>query len=414
MAQKTVDICIAGGGPVGLTLAIALADMLGPELRLACIERRPLLEPSAPATDARAYAIAAGSRHVLETLGIWQGIADRAQPVTRIEITDSGLEHAIRPVRLAWSNLLDGDEPASHIVEADVLNGAIRQALASRPSISVLAPATIEAVVLGNDGARLTLSGSGIAEIDARLVVATDGRRSIVREAAGIRSLSWNSDQTGIVATVAHEKPHGGVAVQHFLPAGPFAILPLVGNRSCVTWSETRETAAQILAMDEEGFLGELEKRFGWKLGALRLDGPRAGHPLDFHIARSLVGTRLVLAGDAARTVHPIGGQGLNLGLRDVAALVEVIAEAMRLGLDPGDATVLARYEAWRRFDSVAAAGAYSALNLLFSKDSTVLRAIRGVGLGVVDQLDGLKRTLVNEAAGLTGDVPRLLRGERV
>jgi 2-octaprenyl-6-methoxyphenol hydroxylase len=233
-----------------------------------------------------------------------------------------------------------------------------------------------------------------------------------LRAAAGIGTIARQYAQTGIVTTVRHERPHGGRAVQHFLPAGPFAILPMTGNRSCVTWTEEASEAARILALDDAGFLAELEKRFGHRLGALELAGPRGSWPLAMHLARELIAPRFALAGDAVRGVHPIAGQGLNLALRDVAALSECLVDAVRVGLDVGDATALERYARWRRFDGAASAAAFSALNVLFSRDNALLRSVRDAGLGVVDRLPSLKQLLVSEAAGLTGEVPKLLKGE--
>ena len=243
------------------------------------------------------------------------------------------------------------------------------------------------------------------------LLVAADGRRSRLREAAGIKVVNWSYAQTGIVVTVRHEKPHQGRAVQHFLPGGPFAILPLTGNRSCITWTESADRAREILALDDAGFLREVERRFDYRLGSVALAGPLAGWPLDMHLARALVANRFALISDAAHGVHPIAGQGLNLGLRDVAALAEVIADAARLGLDFGSLATLERYERWRRLDSAISAAAFDALNRLFSNDVTVLRTARDFGLGLVDRMPGLKQLFVAEAAGLTGEVPKLLRG---
>jgi 2-octaprenyl-6-methoxyphenol hydroxylase len=222
----------------------------------------------------------------------------------------------------------------------------------------------------------------------------------------------WSYPQVGIVTTVRHAEPHHGRAVQHFLPAGPFAILPLTNNRSCITWTEKAEVARAILARDDAGFLAEVEKRFDYRLGAVTLAGPRASWPLDMHVARALVADRFALIGDAAHGVHPIAGQGLNLGLRDVAALTEVVADAARLGLDIGSAAVLERYERWRRLDAAVSAATFDALNRLFSNDSTLLRSARDFGLGLVERMPALKQLFVTEAAGLTGEVPKLLRGE--
>ena len=252
------------------------------------------------------------------------------------------------------------------------------------------------------------------APLRPRLLVAADGGKSQLREAAGIKVVRWSYPQIGIVATVRHEKPHQGRAVQHFLPGGPFAILPLTGNRSCITWTEEASRARAILALDDAGFLAEVETRFDYRLGTVELAGPCGSWPLDTHLARAMVANRLALVGDAAHGVHPIAGQGLNLGLRDVAALCEVITDAARLGLDIGTLATLERYERWRRLDSALSAATFDALNRLFSNDSTVLRTARDFGLGLVERLPALKQLFVAEAAGLTGEVPKLLRGERV
>jgi 2-octaprenyl-6-methoxyphenol hydroxylase len=248
----------------------------------------------------------------------------------------------------------------------------------------------------------------------ASLLVAADGRGSRLREAAGIGVVGWKYQQVGIVTTVQHEKPHRGHAVQHFLPSGPFAILPLKGNRCCITWTEEESEGRRIMALDDTGFLAEVEQRFGYRLGVTQLAGARGVWPLEMHLARALVAERLALVGDAAHLVHPIAGQGLNLGLRDVAALTEVVADAARLGHDIGSSIVLSRYERWRRTDAALSAAAFDGLNRLFSSDWTLLRAARSAGLGIVERLPALKQFFVAEAAGLTGEVPKLLRGERV
>lgn len=411
-ASTTFDIAIAGGSHTGLAMALALVQLAGPEIRVALIERTPL-ERSAASADPRAFAMAAASRHLLMALGAWDAVALGAQPVHAIDITDSSLGNAVRPVLLSYDNRAQaaGGGPATHIVEAEPLRQALLDRVCASPSITVLARAEIRGQHVSPAGIVLGLTdGTGSGEIKARLLIAADGARSSVREAAGIKVRRSAPAQVAIVATVRHERPHQGRAVQHFLPGGPFAMLPLTGNRTCVTWSEEAERGRAIMAMDDPAFLAELEQRFGFKLGALSLEGPRALWPLELQAARSMIAPRVALAGDAARTVHPIAGQGLNLAFRDVAALAEVVTDAMRLGLDPADAMALERYEQWRRFDSTISAGTFDTLNTLFSNDQPALRMIRDAGLGIVDRLPGLKQLFVAEAAGLTGEVPRLLR----
>ena len=251
--------------------------------------------------------------------------------------------------------------------------------------------------------------GSSIA---TRLLVAADGARSAIRERAGIQSFGWAYSQSGIVTTVAHERDHHGRAEEHFLPAGPFAILPLKGKRCSIVWTEQAAEADRIVALPDDEFHGELERRFGLRLGDIKVVGPRRAYPLSLSVARSFVAERLALIGDAAHVIHPIAGQGLNMGLRDVAALAEAIVDAARLGLDPGDAFVLERYQRWRRFDTMSMGVATDSLNRLFSNSSDALRLLRDVGLGLVERAPALKDMFIREAAGLTGDVPKLLRGE--
>ena len=256
----------------------------------------------------------------------------------------------------------------------------------------------------------MTLADGSV--IEASLLVAADGARSKLRERAGIATHGWDYDQSGIVVTVGHERDHHGRAEEHFLPAGPFAILPLTGQRSSLVWTEKRAEAARIVALSEDEFHGELEQRFGLHLGEIKaLDKPRA-FPLGYFVARSFIGERLALVGDAAHVIHPIAGQGLNMGLKDVAALAEVIVDAARLGMDLGQADVLDRYQRWRRFDTMAMGLATNSLNLLFSNKSTLLRTVRDIGLGLVDRAPPLKSLFIRQAAGLSGEVPRLLKGE--
>ena len=414
-----VDIAIAGGSATGLALALGVARCLGPELSVAVIDRGATAETSTGQDDPRAVALTAASRRMLQSLGVWSALSAHAEPVRRIEITDSSLDAGLRPVLLSWDNELEAhpDDPlatevAAHIVPLTRVTAALAQAVANEPSVRMVRPAEVVSFRVETFAAHLGLAAG--ADLTARLAIAADGPRSLLRQAAGIKSVGWPYDQVGIAATVVPEREHNGVAVQHFLPAGPFAILPLTGNRCCVTWTETASQGRRIMALDDAAFLDELDLRFGGRLGALTLDGGRRAWPLGLQLARSYVAPRLALVGDAAHAVHPIAGQGLNLAFRDVAALVDVIADAARVGLDIADGTTLSRYERWRRFDSMAAAAAFDALNRLFSRDARLLRSARELGLQIVDRLPGVKRALIGEAAGLTGELPRLLRGERV
>lgn len=401
------DVLIAGASFAGLALARALAHLHGGDIRITVIDRSP--EPgNSKGEEGRAVALSAASKRMLDAIGVWPALADAAEPVREIDITDSSLQSGLRPILLNYQNIIGGDEPASFIVPGDAFIAALSKAVSADAGTTVLASSEPADMTAGDFAAEIPLADG--RQLSAALVVAADGRKSKLREIAGIKSVGWSYPQTGIVATVAHERSHHGHAIQHFLPAGPFAILPLKGNRSCITWTEDAAEARRILALDDEGFLAEVEQRAAGRLGALTLDGPRRSFPLELNLARSYVAPRLALVGDAAHAVHPIAGQGLNLALRDVAALAEVVADASGVGLDIGSAAVLRRYERWRRSDSTFSAVTFDALNKLFSNDNPLLRAAREAGLGVVDRLPGLKQMFVAEAAGLSGELPRLLR----
>lgn len=418
------DIAISGASFAGRALALAAARAFEGQLAIALIDRAAPAAvapgilvpsapvPSAPVPSARAFAISAASKQMLSALGIWHQVAHAAQPVAAIDITDSALDAGVRPIVLTYDNHTEDGEPATYIVPSSEMTAALAAAVAGEPSIRFMAPAQVSKTKTDGPAASLDLTNGD--RLTATLMVAAEGRASPLRDMAGIKSVRWDYDQTGIVTIVAHERPHGGRAVQHFLPAGPFAILPLTGNRSCITWTEGADEAVRILALDDAGFLDEVDQRFGGRLGPLSLAGPRQSWPLDLHLARSYTAPRLAVIGDAAHSVHPIAGQGMNLALRDAAALIDVVADAARLGLDIGSAAVLERYEQWRRFDSTVSALSFDGLNRLFSNDSTLLRAARDAGLSVVDRLPSLKQAFVKEASGLSGELPRLLKGEQV
>jgi 2-octaprenyl-6-methoxyphenol hydroxylase len=415
-AVDTYDAIVVGGGAIGLALALALAEALGPAGRIGVVDPAAggEAQEAAGPVDIRASALSAASKRLLDALGVWAAVAPHAEPVAAVDITDASLGDAFRPILISYDNTVKGGEPATYILENERLRAALLAGLARRSGIARIGGTVAGWEVAAERGLVRLADGR---RLRAPLVTAADGRGSALRAAAGIGVVSWRYRQVGIVTTVAHEKPHRSRAVQHFLPAGPFAILPLRsldGNRSSITWTEDESWGRALVQLDDAAFLEETERRFGYRLGRIRLAGPRAAWPLEMHLARALAADRLALVGDAAHLVHPIAGQGLNLGLRDVAALAEVVADTARLGLDIGSGVALERYERWRRTDSAMSAAAFDGLNRLFSSDFAPLRTARDAGLRLVDRLPGLKQLLVAEAAGLTGEVPRLLRGEPV
>jgi 2-octaprenyl-6-methoxyphenol hydroxylase len=399
------SIVIGGGGFAGLALALALRQGLGQEI--AIIVADPALA-ARPSRDPRATAIVAACRRLFEVIGVWDEVADKAQPILDMVITDSKLEDATRPVFLTFGGHVEPGEPFAHMVEnRDLVDALVRRAEASNIDLRATAVTSFDA---RSDGISVTLADGSV--IEAGLLVGADGARSKLRERAGIVTHGWDYNQSGIVVTVGHERDHQGRAEEHFMPAGPFASLPLTGKRSSLVWTESRAEAARIVALEAEDFHRELEQRFGLHLGEIKaLDKPHA-FPLSYFVARSFIGERLALIGDAAHVIHPIAGQGLNLGLKDVAALAEVVVDAARLGIDFGQTDVLERYQRWRRFDTMAMGLATNSLNFLFSNKSTLLRTVRDIGLGLVDRAPPLKNMFIRQAAGLSGEVPRLLRGE--
>jgi len=401
--QRSIVIC--GGAFAGLALALALRQGLGAEVAVIVVDPALAMRPS---RDGRATAIVAACRRLFGALGVWGDIASTAQPILDMVVTDSKLEDATRPVFLTFAGNVEPGEPFAHMVENRFLIDAlVTRAEAHGIDLRATAVASYDA---NADGVEVHLADGSV--IAATLLVAADGARSKLRERAGIATHGWDYDQSGIVVTVGHERDHGGRAEEHFLPAGPFAILPLTGKRSSLVWTEKRSEATRIVALTEEEFHRELEQRFGLHLGEIKvLDKPRA-FPLGYFVARSFIAERLALVGDAAHVIHPIAGQGLNLGLKDVAALAEVVVDAARLGIDLGQVDVLERYQRWRRFDTMAMGLATNSLNLLFSNRSTLLRTVRDVGLGLVDRTPPLKEMFIRQAAGLSGEVPRLLKGE--
>jgi 2-octaprenyl-6-methoxyphenol hydroxylase len=403
-------IVIAGGGIAGLSLALALKQALGESFAVVLAD--PALA-AAPQADNRAYAVAAGARAMLETLGVWEAVAPTSQPMTEMIVSDSRTKDVVRPVFLTFDGEVEPGQPFAHMVENTGLVAGLKSAC-EQAGVE-LRPTGVRRFAAEEDRVEIVFSDGGRAE--AVLLVAADGARSKLREQAGIGWVGWDYGQSGIVATIGHERPHHGRAVEHFLPSGPFAILPLtdggrLGHRSSIVWTERTENVPALLSLDSAELLEEIETRFGLELGEIALESAVSAHPLGFGVARRFVDRRFALLGDAAHLIHPIAGQGLNLGLKDVAALAETIVDAARLGLDPGSLDVLEDYEKARRFDTVAMGAVTDGLNRLFSNDATPLRLVRDLGLGMVDRLPGLKRFFIREAAGLAGAPPRLLRGE--
>ncbi|WP_457939593.1 ubiquinone biosynthesis hydroxylase [Mesorhizobium sp. 10J20-29] len=410
-ASKTedgpLDVLVAGAGYVGLATAVSLKQAR-PSLSVAIVDAAP---PGAWERDGRASAIAAAACRMLDRLGCWAEIAPEAEAITEMIVTDSKTSDPVRPVFLTFDGEVAPGEPFAHMVANRVLNGALRRR-ASELGIDIVEGVAVASFETGPATTKVHLA-DGVS-LEARLLAAADGVRSKLRDMAGIKTVSWEYGQSGIVCTVAHERPHNGRAEEHFLPAGPFAILPLSGNRSSIVWTERTADAERLVSGDPFVFEVELEQRFGLKLGEIKVEGTPRAWPLGLTLARAFVAPRLALVGDAAHGIHPIAGQGLNLGFKDAAALAETIVEADRLGQDIGALDVLERYQQWRRFDTVQMGVTTDVLNRLFSNDFGPLRAVRDIGLGLVERMPRMKEYFIRQASGLTGDTPRLLKGEAI
>lgn len=407
------DVIVAGGGLVGPTLALAL-DQAG--LSVIVVDASKPADTLAIDFDGRAFAIAFASYRMWRALGLGDRLDETAQPIERIMVTDGGIGGGARkggpsPLHLFFDRgeLTDQDEPLGLMLEARHVRRALDEGVRARPSIRMIQP--MSATAIERDAAGVTVELADGRRLRAPLLVGADGRRSFVRPAVGIRTIGWDYPVTAIVATIRHEKPHNAVAHEYFLPRGPFAILPLKGERSNIVWAEPRAAADALLKMSEAEFLAELRLRFGDFLGALSLEGPRFGYPLSLQLAERMIDARVALAGDSAHGIHPLAGQGLNLGLKDCAALAECIADAVALGLDPGDVTALERYQKWRRFDNVTMALGMEFFDKMFSNDIAPLRIARRAGLAAVNAVGPARRFFMKYAGGAAGDLPKLLRG---
>ena len=399
------DIIIVGGGLNGPVLALACASA---GFSVTVVDARPRQDREDPGFDGRSYALALASRRLLTALGLWERLAADAQPMLEIKVTDGRAGEGPSPWMLHFDHAEIEEGPMGHMVEDRHLRRALLAAMDEMPGITQHSGETVIAQRAEEAGVSVTLASG--TSLRARLLVGADGRGSGTAERAGIGRQGWGYGQTAIVCAVHHERPHGGIAHQFFMPSGPLAILPLKGDRCSIVWSETDARAAEVMAMDDVGFLDALRPAFGSFLGQIALAGARYSYPLGLTLADRFVDRRLALVGDAAHGVHPIAGQGLNAGLRDVAALAEVLTDARRRGEDIGSPATLARYQSWRRFDTATLALATDAFNRLFSNDNPILRAARDIGMGAVGALPGLRRGFIREAAGLTGDLPRLMR----
>ncbi|KJZ19487.1 UbiH/UbiF/VisC/COQ6 family ubiquinone biosynthesis hydroxylase [Loktanella sp. S4079] len=399
------DIIIVGGGLNGPALALAAAQA---GFAVTIIDSLPIDRRKRPDFDGRSYALALSSKRLLQGIGVWDAVADDAQPMLEIKVTDGRAGEGPSPWMLHFDHAEIEEGPMGFMVEDRHLRRAFLDAMAAEPLITQLSKETVVSQMVDQARASVTLASGKV--ITGQVLIGSDGRRSGTAERAGIKRTGWGYGQTAVVCAVAHEKPHGGIAHQFFMPAGPLAILPLTENRSSIVWSETDARAAELAAMNDADFLEALRPAFGSFLGEISLTGARFTYPLGLTLADSFIADRVALVGDAAHGLHPIAGQGLNAGLRDVAALAQVLSEAHARGEDIGNPQVLGRYQQWRRFDTTTLAIATDTFNRLFSNDNPLLRGLRDLGMGAVNAVPALRRNFIREAAGLTGDLPDLMR----
>ncbi|MDW4550123.1 FAD-dependent monooxygenase [Defluviimonas sp. D31] len=403
------DVIITGGGLNGPALGLALAQA---GLKVAVIDAQPARARAESNFDGRAYALAIASKRLLAAIGVWDRVAAEAQPILEIKASDGRPGEGPAPFFLHFEAAEIEEGPMGFMLEDRHLYAAFLAAMEAEANLTHLPATTVTAQEAGPAGIAVTLSDG--RTLTSRVLAGCDGRASGTAVRAGISRTGWGYGQTAIVCAVAHERPHGGIAQQFFMPSGPLAILPLKGNRSSIVWSETDAAARAIAELNDADFLEVLRPRFGDFLGEIELAGGRFTYPLNLTLATSYTAPRLALVGDAAHGVHPIAGQGLNLGFRDAGALAEVLVDAHRRGEDIGAGDVLDRYQSWRRFDATTLALGMDGVNRLFSNDNPLLRAARDVGMGLVGSVPGLRRAFIRQAAGLAGDPPRLLRGQRL
>ncbi len=405
--KRDSDILIVGGGLSGPILAVALAQT---GLKVTVIDALEEEVRKTAAFDGRSYAVALTSQRLLTGIDLWDKIADHSQPILEIKVSDGRAGQGPSPFFMHFDHAEIEEGPMGYMVQDRYLRRSLLDTMAATDSITHISGETVTAQSVTSSGVSVTLSSGNT--LTGALLIGADGRGSGTAARAGIKRTGWGYGQTAMVCAIEHEKPHHGIAHQFFMPPGPLAILPLPGSVSSIVWSESARNAAAFHALPDAEYMTMLRPRFGDFLGDISLVGQRYTYPLSLSLAQRLVSDRIALIGDAAHGVHPIAGQGLNAGMRDIAALAEVITDAHRRGEDIGSIATLTRYEEWRRFDNTTLAMATDAFNRLFSNDNAALRGLRDIGMGLVNAIPRLRRGFIREAAGLTGDLPRLMRGQ--
>lgn len=403
--EHDCDIAIVGGGLNGPALALAAAQV---GLRVIVLDATSHKPRKNAKFDGRAYALALASKRLMAAVGVWENVAQDAEPMLNIRVSDGHAGVGASPFFMDFDHAELEEGPMGYMVEDRHLRYALQAAMQTSPLIEYRLATRVTGQSTGPEGVTLSLANN--QKITTRLLVGADGRQSGTAARAGITYTGWQYGQTALVCAVEHDRPHGGVAHQFFMPAGPMAVLPLSARRSTVVWSEKTDSAAVIKTLDDAAFLDVLRPRFGDFLGDIALAGGRFSYPLEMMLAKSYIAPNLALIGDAAHGLHPIAGQGLNAGLRDVAALIQVLSEAKQRGEDFASQPVLARYQLWRRFDATALAVATDGFNRLFSNDNPILRLGRDLGMGMLNAMPKVRRGILREAAGLTGDLPDLMR----